>query len=103
MNWVTQVSIALRIVSIVGLISLLMFGVTTFLFHFSGGQVRMEPVVRYGAYSAFAAAVLLATIAWLRWLRSPTAASIGATVSGIAAWAVALLIEWRLSFVFGAG
>jgi xanthine/uracil permease len=103
MSWATRVSIALRIASIVGLMSLIMFGVTTFLFHFSGGQVRMEPVVRCGAYAAFAAAMLLATVAWRLWLRSPTAALIGATISAIAVWAVALFIEWRVSFVLGAG
>jgi hypothetical protein len=99
----TQVSIALRIVSIVGLISLLMFGVTTFLFHFSGGQYRMEPVVRYGAYAAFAAAMLVATVVWKLWLGSPTAAVTGATIGAIAIWALAVFIEWRISFVLGAG
>ena len=103
MTWITQVSIALRIVSIVGLITVFMFGVTTFLFAFSGGQVRMEPVVRYGAYAAFAAAMLLATVAWRLWLPSPTGAVIGATISAVAAWAVAVFIEWRASFVVGAG
>jgi hypothetical protein len=99
---VTQVSTALRIVSIVGLISLFMFGVTTFLFAFSGGQYRMEPVVRYGAFAAFAAAMLLAAILWRLRLQSPTAAVIGATFCAIAIWALVVFVEWRISFVLGA-
>ena len=46
-----KAAVAISLVVIVGVAAAFMFLVTTFLFHFSGGQSRMEPVVNYGALS----------------------------------------------------
>lgn len=85
---------------IVGLISICTFGVTTFLFHFSEGKVRMEPIVRY---AAFIIVMLLRGSRMEAVAASPTAALTGATISAIATWAVVVFVEWRISFVLGAG
>ena len=94
MTWVSQLSIALRIAAVVGLVTILMFGVTTFLFAFSGGQGRMEPVVKYVALVVFAVAMVLTAIVWI--LRSPRAAVVCAGIATPVAWAVAVFIEWRI-------
>jgi hypothetical protein len=100
-TWVTHLSMALRSAAIIALISLPMYLVTTFLFAVSGGQVRMLPVVESGFYAASAASFLLAAIVWV--LRSAKAAVISAALGTLAIWVVAVFIEWRLSFVLGAG
>jgi hypothetical protein len=100
-TWAAQVATALGSAAIIGLIGLLMFGVTTFLFAFSGGQVRMLPVVQYGAFAASGAAILLTAAVWL--LRSPQAALITAALGTLTVWLVAVFVEWRLSFLLGAG
>jgi xanthine/uracil permease len=92
---------ALGSVAIIGLISLFMWGVTTFLFAFSGGQVRMVPVVQYGFFAVSGAAVLLAAAVWL--LRSPGAAVVAAALGTLVLWLIAIFVEWRLSFDLGAG
>lgn len=92
---------ALGIASVIGLISLIMFGVTTFLFAFSGGEVRMVPVVREAAYVASGASFLLSAMVWL--LRSSQAAVITAALGTLAVWLVTVFVEWRLTFVLGPG
>lgn len=101
MTGVTKVVVALAIVFIVVVISGFMYLVTTFLFAFSGGQYRMEQVVQYGALGVIAAMLLLAAVVWKT--RSPTAALICAAIATPAACVVAVLVEWRFSFVLGAG
>ncbi len=101
MTWAKRVSMALGIAVIIGLISLFMLGVTTFQFAFSGGEIRMVPVVQYGAVATGGAAILLAAAVWL--LRSPGAALVTAALGTLVLWLIAIFIEWRLSFVLGAG
>ena len=101
MNWMTKVIVALAAVFIIVAISGFFFFLTTFLFAFSGGQYRMEPVVQYGALAVIAAMVLLAAVVWK--LRSPTAAVLCAAIATPAAWVVAMMVEWAFSFVLGAG
>jgi hypothetical protein len=101
MTRTTKVVVALLVVFIIAVISAAMYGVTTFLFHFSGGQARMGPVVDYGAIVVITVSLVIAAIVWKR--RSPTAAAIYAAVGTPAAWVVAVFIEWCLSFVLGAG
>jgi hypothetical protein len=93
---------AISLIAIVGFASGFMYLVTTFLFHFSGGQVHMGPVVDYGALAVIALLILLAVIIWR--VRSPAVAvKYTAIVTGVA-WAVAVVIEWGLSqFVFVTG
>jgi arginine exporter protein ArgO len=96
-TWATVLSIAL----IVGLVAPVMYLVTTFLFHFSGGQYRMGPVVDYGALAVIAGTLLLTAIVWK--VRSPAAALKTASIATPVAWFVAILVEWGLSFAWGAG
>jgi len=96
-TWATVLSIAL----IVGLIAPVMYLVTTFLFHFSGGQYRMGPVVDYGALAVIASTLLLTAIVWK--VRSPAAALKCAAIAAPVAWVVAILVEWGFSFALGAG
>jgi hypothetical protein len=91
----------LSIAIIVGPAAVVMYLVTTFLFHFSGGQYRMGPVVDYGALAVIAVTLLLTAIAWR--VRSPAAALKTATIATIVAWVLAIVVEWGLSFVWGAG
>jgi hypothetical protein len=95
------VAVALTLALLIGLAGAFMFLVTTFLFHFSGGQDRMGPVVNYGALAVIAGTTLLAAIVWT--IRSPSAAVKITAIATPAAWAVTLVVEWGLSFVFGAG
>ena len=53
-----KAAVAISLVVIVGVAAAFMFLVTTFLFHFSGGQSRMEPVVNYGALHKCAGAFM---------------------------------------------
>lgn len=94
-------ALAVSIVLVVGLISGFMLLVTTFLFHFSGGQSRMGPVVDYGALAVIALALLVSAIGWK--MRSPVAAVICAAIATPVIWAVAVFVDWLLSFAFGAG
>jgi hypothetical protein len=96
-KWATGLSIAI----IVGPAALVMYLVTTFLFHFSGGQYRRGPVVDYGALTAIAGTLVLTAIAWR--VRSPAAAVKTAAIATPVAWVLAIAVEWGLSFVWGAG
>src|ERR1700694_5273860 len=96
-----KVALALAVVLTIGLAGAFMYLVTTFLFHFSSGQDRMGPVVNYGALAVIAGTTLLAAIAWK--IRSPSAAVKITAIATPAACAVTLVVEWGLSFVFGAG
>ena len=79
-----------------------MYLVTTFLFHFSGGQVRMGPVVDYGALAVIGLTILLAVAVWI--IRSPTASVKVAAIATGVAWVVAVFVEWGFSqFVFVTG
>jgi hypothetical protein len=78
-----------------------MYLVTTFLFHFSGGQYRMGPVVDYSALAVIAGTLLLTAIVWR--VRSPAAALKCAAIATPAAWVVAIVVEWGFSFALGAG
>ena len=93
---------AVYLMLIIGLTSAFMYLVTTFLFHFSGGQARMGPVVDYSALAVIALVILLAVIVWK--IRSPTAAVKFAAVTTLVAWVVAVFVEWGFSqFVFVTG
>jgi len=93
--------IALGILISVLLVGAFMYLVTTFLFDFSGGQYRMGPVVVYGALAAMGATLVVAAIAWR--IRSPAAAAAWATIATAVAWVLAIFVEWRISYVLGAG
>jgi uncharacterized membrane-anchored protein len=104
MSGVTKVIAGLAIVFIIGLVSGFMYLVTTFLFNFSGGQVRMGPVVHYGAIAVVALMLLLAVIVWR--VRSPIAALVVAAIATPVAWVLAVVVEWGFSqfvYVTGAG
>jgi hypothetical protein len=88
------------IVLIVGLVAPVMYLVTTFLFHFSSGQDRMGPVVNYGALGVVAGTLVLAATVWR--IRSPAAALRWTAIATGVAWVAAVVIEWGLSFAFGA-
>jgi hypothetical protein len=94
-------ALALGILIGVLLAGAFMYLVTTFFFGFSGGQYRMGPVVVYGALAAMAATLIVAAIAWR--IRSPAAATAWAGIATAVAWAVAIFVEWRMSYVLGAG
>lgn len=85
---------------IVGLVAPVMYLVTTFLFHFSSGQDRMGPVVNNGALGVVAGTLLLAAVVWK--VRSPGAALRWTAITTPVAWVVAVIVEWGLSFAFGA-
>jgi len=63
-----KATVAVSLVVIVGVAAAFMVLVTTFLFHFSGGQSRMEPVVNYGALAVVAASILVAIVKPTHWL-----------------------------------
>jgi hypothetical protein len=92
---------ALSIAIIVGPAAPVMYLITTFLFHFSGGQYRMGPVVDYGALTVIAGTLVLTAIAWR--VRSRAAAVKTAAIATPVAWVLAIVVEWGLSFVWGAG
>jgi hypothetical protein len=96
-----KVGVAVSLLLLIGLTGAFMYLVTTFLFHFSGGQYRMGPVVDYTALGVVAGTTLLAAIVWT--VRSPNAALKFTAIATPVAWAVAVFAEWRLSFVWGAG
>ena len=96
---------ARRAVAVATVICVLLFGavmflLTSFLFDFSGGQYRMGPVVAYGALAAVSGALIVTAIAWR--IRSPDAAAAWAAIATAVAWAAAILVEWRISYVLGA-
>jgi hypothetical protein len=84
----------------IGVSAVVMYGVTTFLFAFSGGQYRMVTVVNVGALAVIAAGVLSALLAWT--LRSRDVALKAAALATGAGWVAATFIEWLLSFSLGA-
>jgi hypothetical protein len=94
-------AIAIGIFVGVVLIGALMYFVTVFLFDFSSGQSRMGPVVEFGALTVIATTLLAAAAAWK--IRSPAAASNIVWFATAAAWVVAIFVEWRFSYVLGAG
>jgi hypothetical protein len=99
-----KVVVALLILLMVGVISGVMYEISIFLFAFSGGQARMEPVVNYIALAVIAIVILLTAIVWR--IRTPTGAAIFAAISTPVAWVAAMLVEWGFSqfvFVNGAG
>jgi hypothetical protein len=99
-----KVVVALLILLMVGVISGVMYEISIFLFAFSGGQARMEPVVNYVALAVIALVILLTAIVWK--IRTPTGAAIFAAISTPVAWVAAMLVEWGFSqfvFVNGAG
>ena len=92
---------ALSVVFIILVAGAFMYLLTTFLFNFSSGQSRMGPVVTYGALAVIAGTTMPAAIVWK--IRSPSAALTYTAIATPVSWAVALIVEWILSFVFGAG
>jgi hypothetical protein len=84
----------------IGVSAVVMYGVTTFLFAFSGGQYRMVTVVNSGAVAVIAAGALSGLLAWR--LRSRDVALRAAALATGAAWVAAIFIEWLLSFWLGA-
>jgi hypothetical protein len=94
-TWATVLSIAL----IVGLVAPVMYLITTFLFHFSGGQYRMGPVVDYGALGVIVGTLVLAVIVWR--VRTPAAALKWTAIATPVAWLVAIAVEWGFSFALG--
>ena len=91
----TRVVAAGALVIIVGLVGGFGWLLTTFLFHFSGGQVKMGPVVDYGALVVIGLTILVAVLAWV--IRGPVASVKFAAIAAGVAWVVAILVEWLLS------
>ena len=85
-----------------GPIGVLMYGITTFLFAFSGGQVRMVPVVNAGFWIVLFSGLIVGMVPLVRgWSVGKTimAMLLGAGLS----WLLAVIVYWRLSFQLGAG
>ena len=101
MTLAMKVAVAVLILLIVGAISGFMFLMTVFLFNFSSGQTRMGPVVQFGGLAAVALSLVIAAIVWK--VRSPTAGALYAAIGTPVVWVVAVIVEWGLSFEFGAG
>ena len=101
MTLLVKVVISLLIGVVIAVISGFMYEVTILLFYFSGGQARMEPVVNYAAPAVITVVVLLTAVVWR--VRSPTAAAISAAIGTAVAWLIAIFVEWRISYVLGAG
>jgi len=78
-----------------------MFGVTTFLFAFSGGQARMVQVVNYGAFAMVVFSALTAIVAWI--LRPGATAAKATAVVVATGWFATATVEFILSFFLGAG
>ena len=93
--------VATLLVPFVVPIAFVMFGITTFLFHFSGGQVGMGPIVGAGPPIAIAAALGGGIITAWRTARFGPAFATMVKATGIA-WTVLVVAEWLLSFAFGA-
>ena len=75
-------AVAVSLALVIGLAGAFGFLVTTFLFHFSSGQDRMEPVVNYGALGVIAITALLTIVVWR--IRSPAeAAKYAAIATGV--------------------
>lgn len=91
-------------VLIIGVVVLVpaVFGwlITTFLFAFSGGQYRMVGIVDLGAVVVIALGLVVAAAAWL--VRSRTTAIVAGVIATIGGWVAAPIVEWVLSFWFGA-
>jgi hypothetical protein len=96
-----KVALAVSLVLVIVPASAFMFLVTTFLFHFSGGQSRMEAVVNYGALAVIAATALVAVVGWRT--RSPVDAIKYTAIATGVLWVAALFVEWGFSFALGAG
>lgn len=94
-------AVAFSLVLVIGVAAAFMFLVTTFLFHFSGGQSRMEPVVNYGALAVIAATALVALVTWRR--RSQADAVKYTAIATAVFWVAAVFVEWGFSFALGAG
>jgi hypothetical protein len=92
--WIAVIALVLLPICGVGYL------VTTFLFAFSGGQYRMVELVNIGALIVFVLGVLVAAVVWR--LRTPAAAVGWAAAASGAAWLVAVISEWFISFRLGA-
>jgi hypothetical protein len=91
---------AVAIVIVVAVSAAFMYLVTTFLFAFSGSQYRMVPVVGYAALAVVGVTLAIAAVVWR--LRSLAAALKWVSIATGVCWAIALIVEWILSFSFGA-
>ena len=100
MSRTSKVLVAGLILLLVAIISGVMFGVSVFLFAFSGGQYRMVAIVQYVAIGVFVAVLVAAAVVWR--VRSPLVAATFAAIAAPITWVAALLVEWGLSFQFGA-
>lgn len=79
-----------------------MYAVTEFQFHFSGGQYRMGPIVKAGALTAMVATLVPVVVAGWRTASARRAFAVMLQATLIV-WLVVVLAEWLLSFRFGAG
>ena len=96
----TRIVTVVVIAAIVLVAAAIGYGVSTFLFAFSGGQYRMVTVVNVGALIVIALGALVAAVTWR--LRSPGAAVAPTAIATGAGWAAALIAEWIISFWLGA-
>jgi hypothetical protein len=77
-----------------------MLGITTFMFAFSGQQYRMVPVVQIGFWAVAALTCVCGVAALL--ITSRLRIAVWTMLAAVCAgWALAVLVEWRLSFVMG--
>lgn len=83
-----------------GTLGAVMFGVTTFLFDFSGGQYRMGPVVLEGFLAVGVFMLASGMLALVKTQSLGTAVRV-LLVSAVLAWSIAVFVEWRLSFQLG--
>jgi hypothetical protein len=83
-----------------GTLGAVMFGVTTFLFDFSGGQYRMGPVVLDGFLAVGVFVLASGMLALVKTQSLGTAVRV-LLVSAVLAWSIAAFVEWRLSFPLG--
>jgi hypothetical protein len=95
-----KAAVAVSLIVIVSVATAFMFLVTTFLFHFSGGQSRMEPVVNYGALAVVAVTALVAIVSWIT--RSPAEAVKFTVIATAVLWVAVVIVEWGFSFALGA-
>lgn len=81
--------------------AIVMWLVTTFLFAFSGSQYRMVTVVGVGALIMVVLPLAGVAIGW-RVGTSARRFMVAAAMTGIG-WLITVVVEWLLSFWFGAG
>ena len=95
-----KVALALSLFMMIAPAAAFMLLVTTFLFAFSGGQSRLEHVVKYSALAVVALSTLVAAVAWRT--RSPNQAIKYTQSRPGVLWLAALIADWGSSFVLGA-